>query len=187
MGDTLETFGVKMKLSDGKPLSNPGPYKQLIGALTYVTIRNGNKSGLFSVLIRDYNAHAAASCMNRLAKLSARWIGNHGFTIGIDDVQPEVRLAKKNSRVIRLAQNHCNSYIDDYNKGVLQPQPGSTAAETLEAMITSELSGIREKVGELSRALVSGIGPGLGPEHKFRTWGDPDNRAAPARCPGQVR
>lgn len=30
---------------------------------------NGNKDGLFSVLIRDYNSHAAAACMNRLAKL----------------------------------------------------------------------------------------------------------------------
>lgn len=30
---------------------------------------NGNKDGLFSVLLRDYKAHAAAACMNRLAKL----------------------------------------------------------------------------------------------------------------------
>jgi hypothetical protein len=29
---------------------------------------NGNKDGLYSVLLRDYNSHAAASCMNRLAK-----------------------------------------------------------------------------------------------------------------------
>jgi hypothetical protein len=30
---------------------------------------NGNKDGLFSVLLRDYKSDAAASCMNRLAKL----------------------------------------------------------------------------------------------------------------------
>ena len=30
---------------------------------------NGKKDGLFSVLLRDYNEYAAASCMNRLAKL----------------------------------------------------------------------------------------------------------------------
>ena len=30
---------------------------------------NGNKDGLFSVLLRDYKGEAAASCMNRLAKL----------------------------------------------------------------------------------------------------------------------
>ena len=30
---------------------------------------NGNKDGLYSILLRDYNAFAAATCMNRLAKL----------------------------------------------------------------------------------------------------------------------
>lgn len=30
---------------------------------------NGNKDGLYSILLRDYNAYAAATCMNRLAKL----------------------------------------------------------------------------------------------------------------------
>ena len=37
----------------------------------FYTIRtgNGNKDGLYSVLLRDYNAHGAATCMNRLAKL----------------------------------------------------------------------------------------------------------------------
>ena len=30
---------------------------------------NGNKDGLFTVLLRDYGSEAAAVCMNRLAKL----------------------------------------------------------------------------------------------------------------------
>lgn len=30
---------------------------------------NGNKDGLFTVLLRDYGNEAAAVCMNRLAKL----------------------------------------------------------------------------------------------------------------------
>lgn len=30
---------------------------------------NGNKDGLFTVLLRDYGSDAAAVCMNRLAKL----------------------------------------------------------------------------------------------------------------------
>eukprot|EP00951_Prasinocladus_malaysianus_P029134 scaffold267634_cov14-Prasinocladus_malaysianus.AAC.1 len=44
---------------------------------------------------------AAAACMNRLAKLSARFIGNQGFSIGIDDVTPapELNLAKEAVRV----------------------------------------------------------------------------------------
>ncbi|KAG6487428.1 hypothetical protein ZIOFF_056014 [Zingiber officinale] len=56
------------------------------GQVGKATLGNDNKDGLFSVLLRDYNSHAAASCKNRLAKLSARWLWNHGFSVGIDDV-----------------------------------------------------------------------------------------------------
>lgn len=34
---------------------------------------NGNKNGLFTILLRDYSSHAAATCMNRLAKLRYVW------------------------------------------------------------------------------------------------------------------
>ena len=40
------------------------------------------------VLVTDFSPEVAARCMNRLAKLSARFIGNRGFSIGIDDVTP---------------------------------------------------------------------------------------------------
>ncbi|KAI3871165.1 hypothetical protein MKW98_015065 [Papaver atlanticum] len=52
----------------------------------------GNDGHIFA-LLKDYNAHVAA-CMNLLAKLSAHWIGNHGFSIGIDDIQPGKSLSK---------------------------------------------------------------------------------------------
>jgi DNA-directed RNA polymerase III subunit RPC1 len=67
----------------------------ILGQLGKATLGNGNKDGLFTVLLRDYNSEAAAVCMNRLAKLSARWIGNHGFSIGIDDVQPGAKLSQE--------------------------------------------------------------------------------------------
>lgn len=40
------------------------------------------------VLANDYSSAAAAAVMGRLAKLSARFIGDRGFSIGIDDVMP---------------------------------------------------------------------------------------------------
>ena len=42
----------------------------------------------WQVLTTDFSARAAAAVMNRLAKLSARFIGEQGFSIGIDDVTP---------------------------------------------------------------------------------------------------
>lgn len=46
------------------------------------------KQMFLQVLTTDFSARAAAGVMNRLAKLSARFIGEQGFSIGIDDVTP---------------------------------------------------------------------------------------------------
>ncbi|KAI3468843.1 hypothetical protein Pfo_025506 [Paulownia fortunei] len=114
------------------------------GQLGKATLGNGNKDGLYSVLLRDYNAHAAAACMNRLAKLSARWIGNHGFSIGINDVQPGVELNKEKKVTIDMEYGHCTDYIESYKSGSLELLPGCNKAETLEAKITGTLNNIRE-------------------------------------------
>jgi DNA-directed RNA polymerase III subunit RPC1 len=39
--------------------------------------------------------------MNRLAKLSARFIGNRGFSIGIDDVSPAPDLQEAKEKLVR--------------------------------------------------------------------------------------
>lgn len=49
----------------------------------------------------DFSAEVAAKCMNRLAKLSARFIGNRGFSIGIDDVTPAPALQAAKAGLMR--------------------------------------------------------------------------------------
>ncbi|URE06182.1 DNA-directed RNA polymerase [Musa troglodytarum] len=119
------------------------------GQLGKATLGNGNKDGLFSVLLRDYNSHAAASCMNRLAKLSARWIGNHGFSIGIDDVQPGEHLNQQKKKKIDEGYRECHELISLYGKGKLTLQPGCNAAQTLELKITGVLNQIRAIAGNV--------------------------------------
>ncbi|CAK9872595.1 unnamed protein product [Sphagnum jensenii] len=121
----------------------------ICGQLGKATLGNGNKDGLFTVLLRDYGSEAAAVCMNRLAKLSARWIGNHGFSIGIDDVQPSERLSAEKEKQITKGYDACDQIIQLYNKGKLDLQPGCNAAETLESSITGELNKIREAAGNV--------------------------------------
>lgn len=106
----------------------------ICGQLGKVTLGNGNKNGLFSVLLRDYNPDVAARCMNRLAKLSARWIGNHGLSIGIDDVQPGDVLNEKKKEKIDQGYGKCNFYMKTF-----KAEP-----ETLESNITAVLNEIRE-------------------------------------------
>ncbi|XP_071725233.1 LOW QUALITY PROTEIN: DNA-directed RNA polymerase III subunit 1-like [Rutidosis leptorrhynchoides] len=117
------------------------------GQLGKATLGNGNKDGLYSILLRDYKSHAAAACMNRLAKLSARWIGNHGFSIGIDDVQPGKILNDQKSATILENYEKCDHKIQDYNAGKLKLRPGSDAVQTLEVEITDVLNKIRDKIG----------------------------------------
>ncbi|XP_022755688.1 DNA-directed RNA polymerase III subunit 1 isoform X1 [Durio zibethinus] len=121
----------------------------ICGQLGKATLGNGNKDGLYSVLLRDYNAHAAAACMNRLAKLSARWIGNHGFSIGIDDVQPGKSLNDEKAVTISGDYKKCDEQIHMFNEGKLQLKPGCDAAQTLEANITEILNNIRDKTGKV--------------------------------------
>lgn len=80
---------------------------------------------------------------------SARWIGNHGFSIGIDDVQPGKELVEEKKMEIEKGYGTCETYIASYNKGELELQPGCDAAQTLEAHITKELNDIREKTGQV--------------------------------------
>ncbi|XP_058109980.1 DNA-directed RNA polymerase III subunit 1 isoform X2 [Magnolia sinica] len=124
----------------------------LCGQLGKATLGNGNKDGLFSVLLRDYGAHAAASCMNRLAKLSARWIGNHGFSIGIDDVQPGEHLNRNKKVEIDKGYKECDDLINRFNTGGLKLLPGCNAAQTLESNITGKLNNIREAAAKVCMA-----------------------------------
>ncbi|KAH0454085.1 hypothetical protein IEQ34_018409 [Dendrobium chrysotoxum] len=121
----------------------------ICGQLGKATLGNGSKDGLFAVLLRDYNAYAAASCMGRLAKLSARWIGNHGFSIGIDDVQPGERLIQQNKRTIDDGNRECLDFIAKYNKGELTLETGCDAAQTLEVKIHDVLNKIRSAAGNV--------------------------------------
>ena len=85
---------------------------------------------------------------------SARWIGNHGFSIGIDDVQPGESLNQKKKQTIDKGYEVCDEVICLYNKGKLPLQSGCNAAETLEAEITKELNDIREATGKVSKEVL---------------------------------
>ena len=61
------------------------------------------------VLATDYSAAAAAAVMNRLAKLSARFIGERGFSIGIDDVTPAPVLQRRKQQIIAQSYALCEA------------------------------------------------------------------------------
>jgi len=82
-------------------------------------------------------------------KCSARWIGNHGFSIGIDDVAPSDRLNREKEKEITKGYSACDQHIQAYKKGKLELQPGCNAVQTLESAVKGELNKIREAAGNV--------------------------------------
>merc|ERR1712051_254303 len=74
--------------------------EHLCGNLAKKTMGGGSKEGLFYSLIRDNTVEVAATCMLRLSKLSARWISNRGYSIGIGDVTPFEALKRTKQELI---------------------------------------------------------------------------------------
>ena len=104
---------------------------------------------LVQVLNTDYSALVAASCMNRLAKLSARFIGNRGFSIGIDDVTPAPRLVEKKQQTVSTGYDKVQAFIRDFSKGQLKLEPGCNPEESLESVVTGVLNNIREEAAQV--------------------------------------
>ena len=120
----------------------------LAGNVGKKIIGGGAKPGLFFVLIRDNSPSVAAACMGRVAKLSARWIGNRGWTIGIDDVTAAKVILDYKAKVTQDKYAFVETKIIEYNEGRLALKPGCNAEQTLEALINGELGMIRNLVGE---------------------------------------
>lgn len=57
--------------------------EHLSGVLDKSILGGGSKNSLFNVLLRDHSAEASALAMGRLAKLTSRFLADHGFSIGI--------------------------------------------------------------------------------------------------------
>jgi DNA-directed RNA polymerase III subunit RPC1 len=81
---------------------------------------------------------------------SARWIGNHGFSIGISDVQPSDILYGEKENIIKKGYDKCDDQIKLYNEGQLRLAPGCDAAQSLESGITAVLNDIRDQTGKVS-------------------------------------
>jgi DNA-directed RNA polymerase III subunit RPC1 len=107
----------------------------------------GDKSGLLYILLREFSSNAAATLLNRVAKLSARWIGDRGFSIGIDDVTPTNKVNYVKSKLLEKGYSTCDDKISLFKRGKLPPMSGCNEEQTLESLLLGELSQIREDAG----------------------------------------
>lgn len=121
----------------------------MCGLVDKAVVGDGNKNSVFYVILRDYGPIEAAKCMNRLAKLCARWLANRGFSIGISDVTPGERLSKIKFDQVTTAYAKCDDIIRDYNNGQLENMAGCNEEETMESMVSGILSSVRGDLGKV--------------------------------------
>ena len=69
--------------------------------------------------------------------------------MGINDVIPGPELRKKKDELVEKAYADCQDLISLAKKGKLENKPGCDQEQTLEAMISSVLSKVREAVGQI--------------------------------------
>lgn len=121
----------------------------MCGVMDKATVGDGKKDSVFYVMMRDFGPDHAVQGMNRLAKLSARWLTNNGFSIGISDVTPGEMLNRKKQALIEEAYAKCDKLIKDFKEGKLQRDPGCDEEQTMENRIGGILSGVRQEAGDI--------------------------------------
>ncbi|KAG6874000.1 hypothetical protein C0995_007957 [Termitomyces sp. Mi166 len=121
----------------------------MCGVMDKATVGSGKKKSIFGVIMRDYGPNEAAAAMNRLAKLCARYLANYGFSLGINDVIPGPELNRQKDFLVEKAYSDCQDLIERAKKGKLENKAGCNQEQTLEAMISSVLSKVREEVGQI--------------------------------------
>jgi len=154
------------------------------GRLGKATLGGGNKTGLFAVLANDYSPRASAACMSRVAKLAARFMGDRGFSIGIEDVTPSDHLSAIKQDTVRENYAKCDVLIDQYNSGKLELNPGCSLEQTLENEVKSVLNNVREiAAGVCMRTLMPWNSPLI--QSQCGSKGSPINICQMVACVGQ--
>lgn len=120
----------------------------MCGQVGKKSLGDGSKKSVLYVLARECGNEAAAHAMNRLARFSARWLTDGGFSIGVDDVSPSVELQRIKANLVSNGYEKCQEYIEQLRVGKLAPRPGCSPEQTLEAVLNKELSNIRDVAGK---------------------------------------
>jgi DNA-directed RNA polymerase III subunit RPC1 len=127
----------------------------MCGAYDKATVGDGKKDSVFYVIMRDFGADYAAAAMTRLAKLSARWLGERGFSIGISDVYPSDKLNARKQALVDAAYKACDEVIDLFTKGKLERSAGCDEEQTMEIKLSGILSTVRQQCGDACFAELS--------------------------------
>eukprot|EP00962_Isochrysis_galbana_P032342 scaffold10605_cov82-Isochrysis_galbana.AAC.1 len=67
--------------------------------------------------------------MERLSRITSRFLADYGFSIGVADVQPTPRLTEAKRVLLAAGYEACSVKIGDFESGKLTEAPGCTAEQ----------------------------------------------------------
>lgn len=120
----------------------------MCGRMDKTTVGSGNKDSIFYTILRDFGPDEAVKAMDRLAKLSTRFLTNQGFSIGINDVMGGKSLNGQKAALVAKAYTEVDDLIKQYKDGKLEKITGCNLEETLENAIAGLLSRLRQQAGD---------------------------------------
>ena len=127
----------------------------LCGRMDKSTVGSGKKNSIFYILYRDFGPDVAARSMTRLSKLCARWLGDQGFSVGINDVTPPELLIKVQRDLINETFKQCADFVTESKAGRLKRKAGLDDAGTLEQEQVRVLSSVRTNIAGVLTSQLS--------------------------------
>jgi DNA-directed RNA polymerase III subunit RPC1 len=127
----------------------------MCGVVDKSIIGDGKKSTIVYAMLREYGEDCAVQAMNRIAKVTSRWLAKRGFSIGLGDVTPSEKLNREKERLMGVAYEKSQDIILQYKEGRLPHDPGCDEEQTMENKVSGILSQVRQDVGNACMETLS--------------------------------
>ncbi|KAI9745421.1 MAG: hypothetical protein M1818_000955 [Claussenomyces sp. TS43310] len=129
----------------------------MCGRMDKTTVGSGKKESIFSIILRNFGPDQAINAMNRLTKLSARFLTDQGFSIGIEDVTGNKSLNDQKAALVTKAYREVNTPTKLYKDEKLEKITGCSLEETLENTISGLLKDLSIQYDDTVRTASSGV------------------------------
>lgn len=136
----------KLVIKDGKLIS---------GVIDHNAIGDQKSHTLLHRIYLTLGPEFTREFIDRLGKLLIAYLDHYGFTIGLDEEDLPEEVYEEIDQIIKNHLKKVDEYIEMYNKGLLEREPGATVEETLEQKIMDELNIARDEAGKIAEKYFS--------------------------------
>ncbi|KAH8810736.1 hypothetical protein F5884DRAFT_842772 [Xylogone sp. PMI_703] len=97
----------------------------MCGRMDKNAVGAGKKQSIFYTIMREYGPGEAIQAMDRLTRLSSRFLTDQGFSIGTNDVMGSKNLNDQTCALVSVAFREVDDLIEQYQDGKLEKATGS--------------------------------------------------------------